>query len=351
MDINLLIVEDDISQIKLLIDAIEIYNKKVNITNPIVLDQAITLGEGLEKLKSKTYDGAIVDLRLEKNDNVGLGNKILREIKSKQRFPVRVISGHLGDLDPELQMENYLFKCKNRGEEEFDTILSEFSDIYSTGILGILNNTGLIETNINNIFWKHISEILPEFIKYKASHTEWNGEKVLLRYISSHILEYLEISIDNNLEPFHILEFYIKPPIKDKLFTGDILKFKETGKYGIILTPVCDLATDSKRVNPKAEYITVVIIEEYEDIIKEKNSGDIKKLKSNNMDLKYHYLPETKQFKGGFINFQNILSIPILDLNNKTKYELECVISNSFRKEIISRFSNYFSRQGQPTFE
>jgi hypothetical protein len=349
MSINLLIVENEELQIKLLRDAIEIYNKKGG--TPIVLDEATNLKQGLEKLRSNLYDGAIVDLRLEQNDVVGLGNEILKEIKSRLRFPVRVISGHLGDLEPELQMENYLFKCKNRGDEEYEIILAEFSDIHSTGIIGILNNKGLIETNINSIFWKHISEILPEFVKYKAANLDWDGERVLLRYISSHILEYLEISIDNNLEPVHNIEFYIKPPVKEKIFTGDIIKFKDTNNYGIVLTPACDLATDTTRPEPSAKFVTVTMIESSESVLQGKNSNDTKKLKANKSNLKYHFLPETILFQGGFINFQHIVSIPIIEIINKEKFEVECVITNPFRKDIISRFANYFSRQGQPSFE
>jgi hypothetical protein len=348
MAINLLIVENEEPQIKLLRDAIEIYNRKGGV--PIVLDEANNLNQGLEKLRTNAYDGAIVDLRLEQNDNIGLGNQILKEIKSKLRFPVRVISGHLGDLDPELQAQNYLFSCVSRGDEDYDIILSEFSKIHSTGIIEILNYKGLIERNINNIFWKHISEIISEFVNYKIANPGWDCERVLLRYISSHILEYLEISIDNNLEPVHNIEFYIKPPIKEKIFTGDIIKFKDSNNYGIILTPACDLATDIHRVKPKAKFVTVAYIYSYKDVTNGRSPEHVTELEKNKLDLKYHFLPETILFIGGFINFQHILSIPIKDITDKAKFEVECVVTNPFRKDIISRFASYFSRQGQPTF-
>jgi hypothetical protein len=352
---NILIVDDDTKQNKILNDAIGIFNAKGGVQ--IVSDIATTLEEGLEKLRtSNSYDGAIVDLRLTKNDNIGLGNIIVKEIINKLRFPVRVITTHTGDLEPEFQIENCLFKCRGRGEEDYDFVLNEFSEIYSTGITEILNNKGQIESNVTNIFWKHISEVLPEFITYKKTNSTWDGQKVLLRYISAHILEYLEISIDNNLEPVHSLEFYIKPPVKEKIFTGDIVKIIDSNRYGIILTPACDLATDTNRKVPKANFITIAIIEQYEEITTGKSSSDVGRLKSNNMDLKYHYLPKTILFEGGFINFQNLLSICIKgeDKNLKdmtTLFKVECVITNPFRKDIISRFANYFSRQGQPSFE
>lgn len=346
MSLNLLIVENEESQIKLLRDAIEIYNKGKTVQ--IVLDEALSLDQGLVKLRTKSYDGAIVDLRLEPNDTVGLGNEIIKEIKSKLRFPVRIVSGHLGDLDPDLREENYLFKCKNRGDEEYDVILSEFSDIFSTGIIGILNNKGLIETNINTIFWKHISETLPEFVKQKLSDPDWDGERVLLRYISSHILEYLEINIDNNLEPYHKIEFYIKPPIKERIFTGDIIISQATLGRGVILTPACDLATDKHRSAPKAKHVTVAKIYPMDEVENGRTSEQIKELNKNNLDLKYHFLPTTSLYRGGYINFQHLFTIPLSTIVDNSQYKVECVITNPFRKDIISRFANYYSRQGQP---
>jgi succinate dehydrogenase flavin-adding protein (antitoxin of CptAB toxin-antitoxin module) len=347
---KILLVDDDVSQNKILEDAVEIFNSSSDVK--VILDIAITYEDGLSKIKfNNNYDGAIIDLRLVPNDQEGLGNRLLKEIISNLRFPIRVITTHKGDLEPELQIENILFKCRGRGEEEYDFVLNEFKKIYSTGITSILNNQGQIQSNITKVFWKHISEILPEFINYKESTPNWDGEKVLLRYISSHILEYLEISIDNNLEPVHNIEFYIKPPVKEKIFTGDVLKLNDINAVGIILTPACDLATDKKRINPKAEFVTVAIIESYESVTNGKNSGDVRKLCSNSLDLKYHFLPKTILFSGGFVNFQNILSIPIGDFVNKDKIEVECVITSPFRKDIISRFASYFSRQGQPSIE
>lgn len=347
---NLLLIDDDLQQNKVLNDAVDVFNSESE--TKIILDIATSYEEGRQKIRTtNNYDAAIVDLKLGKNDKEGLGNNILKEIKNNLRFPVRVITAHKGDLEPELQDDNILFKCKGRGEEEYENVLSEFLKIYLTGITKILNNQGQIQLYLNNIFWKHISQVLPEFIHKKNIDGSWDSEKVLLRYISSHILEYLEINIDNNLESVQPLEFYIKPPIKEKIFTGDIIKFKETDNYGIILTPACDLATDSRRLNPKAEFVNIMMIEDENKIIEGKNSGDKKRLYSNSLDLKYHYLPRTNLFNGGFINFQYILSIPIKELEIKEKYEVDCVVTNPFRKDIISRFSNYFSRQGQPSIE
>ena len=90
MELNLLLVENEEDQRKLLRDSVDLFNKKGAFQ--VALDEAHTLNEGMEKLRLNSYDAAIVDLRLEKNDTAGLGNKILKEIKEKLRFPEVSIS-------------------------------------------------------------------------------------------------------------------------------------------------------------------------------------------------------------------------------------------------------------------
>ena len=108
---KLLLVDDDTQQNKILQDAVDIFNAKSEVK--IELDIATTYETGLVKINTNNnYDGAIIDLRLVANDQEGLGNRLLKEIISNLRFPVRVITTHKGDLDPELQIENILFKCR-----------------------------------------------------------------------------------------------------------------------------------------------------------------------------------------------------------------------------------------------
>lgn len=308
---KLLIVDDDPTQRKLFIDAIELFNS--NGGTIVSYEEADKLDVAKEILRKYSFDGAVVDFAKLGNDDINAnGNQIIEEIKSFMRLPIIVLSGYLGDLDPENNVENNCYKLVNRGDEEYESLIIWFDKIYRTGITSILNNQGHIQSNITKVFWKHISEVLPEFIKQKEIEPGWDVERVLSRYISSHILEYLEISIDNNLEPVHNIEFYIKPPVKERIFTGDIIKFKDNNCFGLILTPACDLATDAHRAKPKAKFVTVAYIYSYKDVINGRKDEQIELLKRNNLDLKFHYLPETILFQGGFVNFQHILSIPIV---------------------------------------
>jgi len=345
MTLNLLLIDDDAKQRKIAKDAIEIFLKK----NPysVKIDEADSFEGGVDKLAGTDYDAAIIDLRLKQNDTKGEGNELLKLIKQRLRFPIRVVSGHLGDLDEEFKLQTYFSDYYSRDNVSYETIMADFINIHKTGITNILNNKGRINEDMSNIFWKHIAAILPEFVKEKAQDPNWDIEKILLRYISSHILEYLELSIENNLEPAHAIEFYIKPPIKSKIFTGDIVQNKKDKTFWIVLTPACDLATDSKREAPKAEYVTICAIQNLTETHTGRNSGDIKKLASNSMDLKFHYLPQSILFEGGYVNFQIIKSDKIKVI--LSDFEVTLVVAGHFKKDIISRFSNYYSRQGQPS--
>jgi CheY-like chemotaxis protein len=345
MKFKILIIDDDATQRKICLDEIELFNKANEFELELI--EATNKQEGLKLLKEGYPEAAIVDLRLENNDTTGQGNDLLREIKTNLRIPVRIVSGNLGDLDEDLQDESYFYKKYNRDDVDYNVVFSDFTSIYRTGITKILNNKGQIESHITNIFWKHISTILPTFIDQKNAQADWDIERVLLRYLSLHIQEYLELSIDNNLEPFHNIEYYIKPPVKDKLFTGDILKEKENGMSWFVITPACDLATEPNRP-PKAKYVTLIGVDTYEIITNGRADEDIIELKKNNLGLKYHFLPQTILFKGGFLNFQRLLSVKLKTCSDE--YEVECVITNPFKKDIISRFSNYYARQGQPVF-
>lgn len=342
--LSLLLIDDDATQRKIAKDAIEIYLNKN--PYPVKIDEAETKESGLAKLNENDYDAAIVDLRLKQNDSEGEGNTLLRVIQQKLRFPIRVVSGHLGDLEEEFKEKTFFSNYYNRDDVNYDDIIKDFIDIHRTGITKILNNKGRINADISKIFWRHISAILPEFILQKNKDQDWDVEKILLRYISLHISEYLELSIENNLEPAHPIEFYIKPPIKTKIFTGDIIENKANGRRWIVLTPACDLATDAKRQEPKAAFVTVAAIEQIEEVQTGKNAGDIKKLTFNSLDLKYHYLPQSALFDGGYVNFQILQSIPIGGI--LTDFKVCLVVAGHFKKDIISRFSNYYSRQGQP---
>src|SRR5687768_10387181 len=95
---KILIVENDPAQITSYGDVIDSFNKKSPIK--IVPDIVESLEDALKALSEKSYDGAILDLKL--SDGKTEGNEIIRAIVDIKRFPVIVYSGFIGDLDPDI---------------------------------------------------------------------------------------------------------------------------------------------------------------------------------------------------------------------------------------------------------
>ncbi|NKX14549.1 hypothetical protein [Bacillus cereus] len=351
-ELNLLIVEDDKIQIQTYSDQIEFFMEE-NQDIKIISHVYSNVEEGFAALSNPIYDAAIIDLKLSPGDKSGEGNQIIKQIKDNLRFPVTVMSGYPQDLDAEFQEGHPFIKVYNK-DDNLQEIISEIVKIYKVGITNILGKKGKIEEYINNIFWNHLSKN----IEFWSEHTEKavDVEKILLRYTLSHLQEYLDLSdTQEEFEQYFPVEMYVIPPIKKHPFTGDIIN--KDNKYWIILNPSCDMAQCKAKsvVIAEIESINMPYVEGLKRAIQQGNeqaqpSKDILgKLLTNSGSLKYHFLPSSFEFPGGFINFQKLVSVKYKDI--VADYERVASISDRFSKEIIARFSHYYARQGQPDFD
>lgn len=358
-ELELLIVEDDTNVVAIYSRDIDSYNKtnsKIKIKETILSDK----DKAIEILRNSDniFDGAIIDLDLKQSGGSdSSGNEIIKEVKNNLRFPVFVISGTSHNLDASLREETSFFKVRDR-DDDFDFI-EEIVAIYNTGITEILNRKGTIENYINDIFWNHLSTSLDLWTNDTKRNPE-EKQKSLLRYTLLHLQEYLEITEDSEFENYHPSEIYITPVIKPNVFTGDIVQNKETALNYIVLTPSCDLAQS------KAKDILLVAIEpiintiagEKISVIKKGKAKDeqlkeanttLRKLIHNSYSNKYHFLPKYNNIEGGLINFQKLQSLRVKDFNdNHTRV---ASINGSFTKDVVARFSYYYSRQGSPDFD
>ena len=338
LEINLLIIEDEPEQIQMYQDVIESFNKK-NEHYIIKTEICKTYAEGQSALYSPNYDAAIIDLKLSNASELE-GRSLVLTIYQKLKIPVFVYSGsisHINDIP-----ENIFFKKHSR-TDDLKSILGEIVSIFSTGITSYLRQNGLIDETLTKIFWTHLSQDLNIW-------TQSNNPKTLLRYILSLFQEYLDIDIAGNFEDYHPQEIYLTPPVKVHLHTGDLVKIKD--ELFLLLTPACDmvLMERDKKTYRKAEKIILASIYDFDvnAFCKNKN-GEIDKGKITeyikNINYRYHYLPPFQKNNGFLIDFQSLRSVR----EEEITYRI-ATISSSFIKDIISRFSSYYSRQGQPTF-
>lgn len=360
-NMNLLIVEDDPSAITQYKKEIESYNEERSICHnndiKIVPEIINTKEKAIQTLGNikKSFDGAIIDLNLLGVGNEdSSGNDVIREIRNNLRFPVFVITGTPAHLDNDLSEESSLFKLIRRGE--VDDYLEQLVSIFNTGITKILNKSGKIEKFITQIFWNHLSSSLDLWIKDSQRDSE-EKQKSLLRYTLLHMQEYLDINSSGTLEKYHPAEFLITKPIKPSIFTGDILQTKENDRY-LILTPACDI--DEKSGKRNAEKIFTLKILRPENIDQEfinRNMSNSKKKKIqpilNNSKPRYHFIPKAGDFDNGVIDFQDKKTFDtngLLESINRGEISRIATISSPFLKDVIARYSNYYSRQGSPDF-
>jgi CheY-like chemotaxis protein len=348
---KLLLVEDNNAEIEAYTNNIEIFGQN----NNLEIDYKVVkrLDEALEEISSH-FDAAIVDIRLE-DDKPGAepgGETLIYRLLEEFRIPTFIYTGTPRFIDQIEKKDNILFKKYVKAEVGIKDILKEIKLIFDSGITRILGRRGLIEEMLDKIFWEHIAYNLD------LRDLKHDSEKNILRYIAAHLQEYLELDDSGYFEKYTPDEVYICPPIKKRIYTGNILREKDSGDYFIVLTPACDLAQQ------KAKSIVIAPIEslkkdgivkqkvnikkDLETSKKQKKAAEdtLKKIIGNNFSYEYYFLPMAKFFKGGLINFQKLTSASQKELEEK--YEPKASVTAPFLKDIIVRFSFYYSRQGAP---
>lgn len=358
---RLLFVEDIPRELKLYQETVTRYAKEKG--REIEFVDYKTLEEALDKIDN-SFDGAIIDLKL--GHEADAGNRVVREIHDKYRIPVAILTGTPGNADSAF---SEIIKVYKKGESGLDEILDDLLEIYDTGLTKIFGGRGHIEDTMNKVFWKNI---IPQLDSWK-SHVERgeNTEKALLRFIMNHLLEHL----DDDSDSCYPEEMYIIPPVSSKIKTGSIVQKKESNDYYVVLSPACDLVIHDGSF--KTNRILVCMIEKYnlsllinakrnmaleisEHEVEETKKAKIEKkrnaenlmiqLPKNTYSNYYHYLPQTIKFEGGIIDFRKIDTYKPTDFSSK--FDTPIVqISTAFTKDIVSRFSSYYARQGQPDFD
>ena len=335
--LQLLLVEDGDSYVKEYQDVLRDYVKRKD--RAIEMRVCRTLAEAKSSLDT-SIDAVVVDLNLGKDTTDG--GKIIDELKAHFRVPVAVLTGTPDDADDEPPV----IEVFTKGEHTFDEVLDCLWEPYSIGLTRIMGGRGLLEKRLNTIFLKNLLPTLDAWIGYGREDTA-RAERALLRYALGHLVA----GLDGDETPHYPEEFYLAPPLDNVLTTGSFVEQKDGGTCYVVLTPACDLAprNDGK---PKTNSIILaeVVAEEivYRDL--DANAGIKKKLKGNNHNFFYHWLPKSKKFTGGYLDFRQLQTLSLDRLECDFK-RLDVRIAPSFIKDIVSRFSAFYARQGQPVID
>ena len=338
----------------------------------IELEPHTNIESASEALESSYFDGAIIDMKLADSGNEG--NQALDVIrKHLKRIPVAIYTGTPDVADVTDIPSIGLFK---KADITYKELLCKFWDIYKTGITKIMGGKGQIEQSLSQIFIKHL---LPEIVTVlgngsTGSESNWvryakinshETEEALLRHTINHLTHELYKS-DGKCYPDEMLIRLLGPtPIN----TGCILKHKESGIFYIVMSPACDLAErksessegESRKCN--TDRAMLVEIQNLDDILSnnekyEKASTETQKenikqslfggIKANKGGQYYHWLPILDSCQeGAAINFRRVSTYSQEELDESFNSPV-IQVASPFLKDIISRFSSYYARQGQP---
>jgi hypothetical protein len=343
--LKLLIAEDSDKDLKVCRDSIARYKDENSCEIDLV--ECKNVDEAFKELNN-TFDGAIIDLKLA--DAGGEGNRITERISEfNYRIPIAILTGTPASADTNF---SYIGVFK-KGEIQYTEILDSLWGIYNTGLTRIMGGRGKIEETLNKVLSKNILPQKEAWISH-GKIDSGRTERALLRHTLNHLLQLLDKDEDN----FFPEEVYIFPPFSNVLRTGSIVKSKEQELLYVVLSPACDLVVDEQGI-PRTDRILLVEIEKRDIILysimngitaSEKKKKKLKEVFGNNHTFYYHWLPSTDFFEGGFLNFRKLIALSKEQFHEKFNPPTG-LISPSFVKDIVGRFSTYYARQGQPNID
>ena len=351
---KILFIEDAADQQGIFQSSVEVFNAEndLNIEYEIAKD----VSEALNKIDG-AYDGAIIDLKLG-NDQEG-GNKIVDQLgDSFTRIPIIFVTGFV-DL---VNNHPSIIKIRSRDEEAYGSDFRLFEAICNTGLTRIMGGRGIIEESLSKVFLENLLPQIETWVSYGKEYLEEDPErteKALLRYALNHLFQLLEED-DESCFPE---EVYLYPHVSKKITTGSIVR--EDNQWYVVLSPACDLVIRGNN-QFKTDRILFVEVEEENDIVdkaltdirgmsegrkkREKMEEKLKEISRNNYTFYYHWLPKANCFPSGFLNFRKLETLNKNDFDEKIEQPL-IQISPFFVKDIVSRFSSYYARQGQPDID
>ena len=345
--IKLLVVEDDPGDINTCKSTVERYRE--DRLREVEIVECKDIDEAFEKL-DQTFDGAIVDLRI--GSDATAGNQVIQEIKERLcRFPVAILTGTPGSAEEGFPAR-WVFKKGDPGagwEDLFDI----FWKIQQTGLTRIIGGRGIIESSLLQVF---SSNILPQIEKWEryGENDSARTEKALLRYTLNHLIQLM----DEDIELYFPEEFYLYPPVGEKIRTGSILKEKETDKPFVVMSPDCDLVLRDNGMR-NTDRILLVEVTPARDLfdwfdstalegLSNTRRSDLGNALRNNKSNYHHCLPATEFFQLGFLNFRYLSTVRQDEIGERFQLPPFVQISPPFVKDMVARFSSYFARQGQP---
>lgn len=354
--IKILFIEDDASQRELFNDAVGNFRtNQANAGYSLDITSRNSVDADAYKSLLQWVDFLIVDLRI---PNEWDGNGIIDVIRGANIVPISVVTWHRGELTD--QNETVFYRIYDKWSwtgNIYDQVLGDIRELYDTSFSKVLWRHGKTNEILKSLVWGSGLNNIKEWSKF---NNLGKAEKSLSR----HIISYLHHALSEDYSDFHTEETYLKNLSTVPIYDTWVILEKDGNNY-IILTPACDLAHGDPdyliaKISPPQSTSTRDMTEldslwalcnETEDANRSQKIEDFrnKMQKLTRSDAKRtRFLPRSSFFPGGFINFQKI---QVVQSNKINEYNIVCILSPLFLKDIVADFWYYYGRQGQPDLD
>jgi CheY-like chemotaxis protein len=354
--INILIVEDKSTIIERWKRALTQFNRKAEKDSGpfnFYAEYAESHEAAKGKLRTFSFDIAVIDIRLANSKTDGLGhldtsgNEVLKDILNNAICLAAIYTGQSGDADISAEQSNFI-KVIDRSAMTERELLESFvkEEELINSIISIKDNFSKSKATF------FYSSIWPRWKFWLTGNQKKEiTETALIRHMATH----LHASFLNETNEVHPEEYFFVPALNSKLDTGDILKVEDD--YYILVTARCDLARGE---NETFHLVKLSCIQEkWTKLIENDSStsrGKISNIVSHNKSPKCHFIPQIQltdtEALGPFLasfNFMqchentSVKSAELLDSRIAT-------LTNEFVPSLVERLGSYFARIGDPDY-
>ena len=367
---RLLIVDDAKTDLDSCRTSAKKWNRTHSVESQIILIEKKTFQEAQEYFachESCNVDGVILDLKLGRLPDAG--QKLIDALDAMhRRVPIVVFTATQDPLSCP-----YLLGKFTKSDTTYDAAFERFDAARRIGLTRILGCDGVIDQQLKKIFDRVIMVRFDSWVRFSEGK-EVDVERALSRSVVEHLHDVLDVESDKYApDEFYVTE--LDAPSK-YVASGEILRSREGKDFVVVISPACDLALHPPACAPKSEVVQVCQLEAL-NAWEERMTGCVKKrmeriakeqewpeertrdeiqkefaslrhkVLSNQHSVYYHYFPSAVGFGDMLLNFRMIEKYTHKKLKGiyaQTGYK----VSPYFFRDVQSRFSAYYGRQGQP---
>ena len=293
-------------------------------------------------------DGIILDLKLA--EQADAGQLLIDDLNAMhRRMPIVVFTATQDPLSFQ-----YLLGAFKKGEKPYDVAFERFEIAQKVGLTKILGCDGVIDQRLKEIFDKAIVPRLDSWKKYVDTAGSENAERALSRSVVMHLHEAMDEEDAYAPDEFYVTLLSSKA---DGVVSGGIFTARDAAggvMHYVVMSPACDLVIRANG-KPKSDTVLLARLEDF-DLIYDKVCEGLTKAtekKKRMTDLErnaygyYHYFPAAVGLSRMLLNFRELTTVPYASMGTSYLTIGYCV-SPYFFRDVQSRFSAYYGRQGQP---